>query len=697
MLYYGGKLRLSAFFEGVGMAVWLITCISLFMIMYIMCRRTGMRYYDSIPVCTAAFILLLYLMAYFGAMRYVCIPVVAVLAYCLCISAKKLSFRKEDAVGGVAFAVLCLITAFFIRDHVVKWWDDVNYWATDAKALYYLSGFTGKYGNVAPEFGDYPPAIQIAKWCALRLSPHIYKEGLAFVGYTLMNMIFMLPLMRVSDRAVGRLFADGSTTGGGNIKGRDTVRTVTGLFINIFWMIVIMLIPGIVNDVWSYGACADVTMGIAYGAMLLGIYEIVAERSSTSAYADRAPEKRDDNEKQSARTEFLPYIKVALYGAITALCKNTGFMWVTFAVILLIVLTAAEKIRDGRTAPAPAYAQAGVVRSRINTAHIIMTVFFIYMIQGSWWANCILRRRIAKLTGALAKTAAGGGIAMPEDAADKLRYYVLGFLKEPMHTSHTWALDISAFTMFALIAAAFVFLMLRASEQKRMARAALIYSLLTGLAIYIIVLLSHMSIFAAETQYGSSEVMAISISRYGAPFTIGTFMLLICMGADILAELHIGNRKQEKSTDNDTSDTVPAEGYDRSVIIWLAAIAVFIMLTTDYPAYAYLLNGYRGDRDVDLNARAGMIDPEGQEYIDYLDSLPKDEYDRIKGHRVLFLRDGSRIHWVNDTYISYEAAPIATVYASRDEGMSAGEIDEIIRSSHAEFVYTPEEGIRRVE
>ncbi len=661
------------------MAVWLITCISLFMIMYIMCHRTGMRYYDSIPVCTAVLILLLYLMAFFGVMIYVCIPVVAVLVYGLCISAKKLDLRKEDVIGFVTFAVLCVITAFFIKDHVVKWWDDVNYWATDAKALYFLNGFTGKYGNVAPEFGDYPPGIQIAKWCALKLSPHIYKEGLAFAGYTLMNMIFMLPLMRVSDGVVRRLSVSAGANGQGAGSKNSTGRTISGVLISIFWMAVIMLIPGIVNDVWSYGACADVTMGIVYGAMLLGIYEIVA------------------SDKTDPGHEYLQYIKVALYGAITALCKNTGFMWVTFAVILLVVFTAAEKIRAGKTVPAMADPQTGNARNRINSGYVTLTVCFIYMIQGSWWANCILRRRIAKLTGALARTATGGGVAVPDDASDKLRYYILGFLKEPMHTGHTWALDISAFTMFILIVACFAFFVLAGSKQKRAVRAALVYSLVTGLAIYIIVLLSHMSIFATETQYGSSEVMAISISRYGAPFTIGTFMLLICMGADLMPGLHTGNKKQEESTDNDTTDTGSGDGCDRSVMIWMAAIAVFIILTTDYPAYAYLLSGYRTDRDVDLNARAEMIDQEGQEYIYYLDSLPKDRYDQIKGHRVLFLRDGSRIHWVNDTYISYEAAPIATVYASRDEGMSAGEIDEIIRSSHAEFVYTPKEGIRRAE
>ncbi len=591
------------------------------------------RFYDALPLMTAGLILVLYVLAYFGAMEYVWIPLLIALGFFVYRIIKSRLLEKEDVIGFAAFVLLCLITATLIKDHVVKWWDDMNYWATDAKALYYLNGFTSKYGNVAPEFGDYPPGIQIVKWCALKLSPHRYKEGLAFVGYTLMNMIFMLPLMRAVDRMK--------------------------LPVRIGWMIVIMLIPGIVNDVWSYGACADVTMGIVYGSMLLGIYEIAT--------------------KGDQEHEFLPYIKVALYGAVTALCKNTGFMWVTFAVVLLIVLSIAYK------------------KSAKNT---ILTILFIYLVQGSWWASCILNRRIAKLTGALARTATGGGMTMPEDASDKLRYYVLGFLKEPMHTSHTPVLDISAFAMFLILVGVPTVILLTAKVKKgNIFKPLMIYSILTGLAIYIIVLLSHMSIFATETQYGSSEVMAISISRYGAPFTIGTFMLLITIVADWFGSSGgISMRGTDAAgTTDDTADKGTDNKNDRSVIIWIAAIAAFIMLTTDYPAYGYLLGGYRADRDVDLSNRAEMIDLEGQKYIDYLNSLSEEEYDAVKGHRVLFLRDGSRIHWVNDTYINYEVAPIATVYASYDEGMSEDEVDEIIRTSHASYIYSPKEGIRRAE
>ncbi|MBR6238874.1 MAG: hypothetical protein IKQ83_07510 [Lachnospiraceae bacterium] len=573
--------------------------------------RTGYRlkFYDALPLTTAGLILVLYALAYSKAMEHIVFFIAFYTAY-LMIRAIKSKWRPAaDTVTDVAaFVIISVTVSLLIKDHVVKWWDDVNFWATDAKGLYYLSGFTGKYGNVAPEFGDYPPAIQIAKWCALKFSLNEYREGYAFVGYSLMNMIFLLPLMRVADKVTAGL------------------NRVLSAALRIVWMTVIMLIPGIVNDVWSYGACADVTMGIVYGAMLMAIYEVIC----------------GDND----RPEFIPYLKVALYGCVTALCKNTGFMWVTFAMILFIVLT---------------------IRMKRPFKNTLLTALCIYLIQGSWWANCLINRRIAKLTGALARTATGG-MSMPEDASDKLRYYLLGFIKEPMHTAHTPVLDISALAMFIILTAVGVVTILsgkrdgsglgRTPAHKIM----IVYTVLSGMAIYVIVLMSHMSIFATETQYGSSEVMAISISRYGAPFTIGTLMLLLCVMFDGMKT-------------------------DRRVIISFAAAVLLIILTTDYPAYGYMLRGYMADRDADLKARADMIDQEGQMYIDYLNSLSKDEYDEIKGHRVLFMRDGSRIHWVNDTYINYAVAPIATVYASYEADMSEEDVANIVKTSHADYIY----------
>lgn len=131
---------------------------------------------------------------------------------------------------------------------VVSWWDDINFWASDVKSLYFLDGFAGKYGNVSPEFGDYPPGAQLIKWWVLHLNPYAYKEGLAFVGYYIMNMVFLFPLLK-------------------KLKGWNV--PVMFLTAAALWML-----PSIA-EVYGYsGFCADLTMACIYGGFLLAVTEL---------------------------------------------------------------------------------------------------------------------------------------------------------------------------------------------------------------------------------------------------------------------------------------------------------------------------------------------------------------------------------------------------------------------------------------
>ena len=83
----------------------------------------------------------------------------------------------------VAAVLLLVVVVLCTSQKAVTWWDDINFWATDVKSLYYLDGFAGKYGNVAPEFGDYPPGTQLIKWWFLHFDPAVFHEGPAFAGY----------------------------------------------------------------------------------------------------------------------------------------------------------------------------------------------------------------------------------------------------------------------------------------------------------------------------------------------------------------------------------------------------------------------------------------------------------------------------------------------------------------------------------
>ncbi len=63
-----------------------------------------------------------------------------------------------------------------------------------------MRGFASKYANVSPEFGDYPPGVQLAKWFAVHMNKKEFSEGLAFTGYYLFNFSFVLPLFSRIDK-----------------------------------------------------------------------------------------------------------------------------------------------------------------------------------------------------------------------------------------------------------------------------------------------------------------------------------------------------------------------------------------------------------------------------------------------------------------------------------------------------------------
>jgi len=115
----------------------------------------------------------------------------------------------------------------------------------------------------------------------------------------------------------------------------------------------------------------------------------------------------------------------------------------------------------------------------------------------------------------------------------------------------------------------------------------------------------------------------------------------------------------------------------------LIAVALFVLLTTDYIAAKTALFDYRTNVGQDMEAREDMLDEAGRTYIG---NVGKEE--KLWGHRVLFFRDDTVVHWVKDTYINYEVAPVATVYAGfNPQTMNEDNLAAKINELHAEYIY----------
>ena len=253
---------------------------------------------DMLPFVWCGLILVLYVLAY-GRILFVIdtlMPLAAVaLAVCVwrgTVSGTRdasagsdlISYARENLLSGgfITYIILCIVIPLTQSARIVTWWDDINYWACDLKSLYYLGGFAGKYANVSSAYGDYPPAVQLAKWYLVHMDPHEFKESLAFTGYYLFNLSFIMPCFK-------------------KITGRRLV--LCPLLALAAWGF-----AGI-GDIFGYsGFCADLSMAFLFGSVLICAVE-----------------------------EDLALTRTSVYLAVLVIAKSTGMIWALFGFAIWFV------------------------------------------------------------------------------------------------------------------------------------------------------------------------------------------------------------------------------------------------------------------------------------------------------------------------------------------------------------------------
>ena len=194
------------------------------------------------------------------------------------------------------------------------------------------------------------------------------------------------------------------------------------------------------------------------------------------------------------------------------------------------------------------------------------------------------------------------------------------------------------------------------------------FLVVTGVMFYSINLMSHLTIFAVETQYLEPFGMVSSIERYGAPFAIGGMYLLAFLA---------------------TRGTWAKKG--------AIFCAVFVLLTTDYGAAYRALWGYRSKVDEVLAEREEIIDEAAEGFLaavqgeeSTVDYVKSEENRGIVG-RVLYLRDISDVSWVRNTYVGFAASPVSVMYGNIDVSAANSEaVVNAIQEAHAGFVYVDE-------
>ncbi len=577
------------------------------------------KFVEACPVGVCLLVLTLYVLSFFRALSfsdYFAIAGVAATVAFLLFGKKERrrevsAFARKELLSASTLTALLmtLMVSMCVSGKVVSWWDDYNFWAADVKSLFYLDGFAHKYANVAAEFGDYPPGTQMMKWWFLHFFPGEFQEGLMFAGYYFMNLAFLFPLLK-------------------NMKKRN-------IFVMAAGGAALWLFPAVAEVFWLEGCCADLTMAVIYGAFL-------------AAVADREHHR------------FFYYGRQALFLMVLVLCKNTGFIWAAFGILFTCgyqyMMHKKQGADLGKTGDERENVQNGREEIKADRRGLLAVFLFPVLTEGSWLFFCLLNRRVAKLTGTAVKMAVGS-MNIPAYQEDMVKAFVEAFISWPLHRGKTIAIDLSPLGLYLLLLV-FVYLLYRFHVlDKKMAGYTGIFLAVSGAVFYAFNLLSHLTIFAVETQYLEPFGMVSSIERYGAPFAIGGLYLLA---------YYILNGPR------------PAVG--------AAVCMAFILLTTDYAGAYGSLWGYRQSAAEELAEREEIIDEAAEEFLQTVGAGQRESIGRV-----LYLRDISDVSWVRNTYISFEAAPVSVMYGNVDRAaMGSEDIARAVSEAHAGFLYVDE-------
>ena len=258
---------------------------------------------------------------------------------------------------------------------------------------------------------------------------------------------------------------------------------------------------------------------------------------------------------------------------------------------------------------------------------------------------------------------ATGGMDVPEYQDTMVNAFIQAFIKWPLHRGSTFAIDLSPLALYLLLVLAVVLLCMFWLTDKKAGIYIGMFLCVSGAVFYAFNLISHLTIFALETQYLEPFGMVSSIERYGAPFTIG--------GLYLLGYLFMQEGKKK----------------DQSARSWGAVICVvFVLLTTDYAGGYRAIWGYRQVTAQHLAERENIVDDGAESFLEVIGAEETESLGRV-----LYLRDISDVSWVRNTYIGFEAAPVSVMYGNLNvESAVSGDIASAIEDAHAGFLYVGE-------
>ena len=132
----------------------LLHMLAVFICILFLAWRFRVTLVEALPVFTCGLVLTLYVLAFLHHLSWIdAVAALMVIMFVVWLASRKKEERESfirvcrhnmTQPSFVLGVILLVVVAVCTSAKMVTWWDDFNFWAVDARALYFSDGFAGR-------------------------------------------------------------------------------------------------------------------------------------------------------------------------------------------------------------------------------------------------------------------------------------------------------------------------------------------------------------------------------------------------------------------------------------------------------------------------------------------------------------------------------------------------------------------------
>ncbi len=564
------------------------------------------------PVAAALWILGLYVLALFRLLVLVDFICVLLLLLCLYLFYRRHGkgwFRALSRLllspSALALYTVLLVAFLLLRGILITNRDDLGCWALEVKSITYFGGFAPKAQHASILYGSYYPGVTLFRWWTGHIAS-AYFDGMMVVGSAWLFVLLLAPMFTLlrCPRPLAPFF-------GIAIAG------------------ILLLLPSSIDIMCYMNLCAELPMSAAFAGLLFTAFH--------------------SEEKQ--RPQLLASYFFCLF-----FFKAAGIVFaLSLLVLLMLIIRGGYMLLPGRSAP-----RAQILGlARLSLPCLLPSL--------SWHLFCAIMGRSDYFTLSVPTAEAAPAGFWDSYGGPYLESLFRGFFTYPLHVVEDAVIDLSAFAIVLMFLALCLLAAWRLPRLRREFRAYSLYIIAVAVLLFWGLYLVHCFVFR-EDAYFSPEYMCYTVSRYGLPFFLGSFIFLFY--SLMQHGLELLRRPFAK---------LVFTGLCAGFILSMSCIWTVYYRTVDY-----------SQPNASALAQTEKLNVLCADFLDGIEKLSDEKYPL----RFIFVCDESEEYTYEDQVrLQYMAAPCSIYTITRSPGQPAADISAAAEHYSADYVYFLSEGI----